>query len=410
MRYVPNSLVERFKRFLPDWDEVALDQLAITFLPTWFAVLAGFAWAIVFYLAGVASITLAYLVYATLYAGLFLAAVIRPRLIPFAAVGIGLVAIATNVFIHALAGGFMGGLWALAWLPFVPLSVYFTAGRRSGMMTLALVILAFTVVVLWDSRFATSPLVIPYRLVLVFNFITLAGVALMGYLWAENLISQMNSARQQADSLLLNILPRPIAARLKKEQATIADSYNEVTVLFADIVDFTTMSAGASPVAVVDKLNEVFSDFDTLAARYSLEKIKTIGDAYMVAGGLPQPRPDHVEVVVAFAVEMLETVKNHRSWTGEPIRLRVGINTGPVVAGVIGRQKFIYDLWGDAVNVASRMESNGMASRIQVTAAVRERLRHRYEFDEREPIYIKGKGEMVTYLLRTLPELVAQGV
>lgn len=406
MRYVPNFMVQYLKRSLPDQDEVTIGQLAIAILPILFAILAGYAWAIVFYLAGVTSIALAYLVYATLYVFLWLAFIIRPRRAPPVAVGIALVAIVTNVWIHALAGGFSSGLWALAWLPLMPLSVYFSAGRKSGMMTLALVILAFAIVALLDPRFATSPPIIPYWLVLVFNLITLASVSLMGFLWAENLISQMNSARQQADSLLLNILPRPIATRLKGGQRTIADRYDEVTVLFADIVDFTTMSAAAeSPIAVVDKLNVVFSDFDTLAAKYGLEKIKTIGDAYMVAGGLPQPRPDHVEAVVAFAIEMLEAVKRHRSWTGDPICMRVGINTGPVVAGVIGHQKFIYDLWGDAVNVASRMESNGMASQIQVTAAVRERLVDRYAFDEREPIYIKGKGEMVTYLLK--PALAA---
>jgi class 3 adenylate cyclase len=272
------------------------------------------------------------------------------------------------------------------------------------MLTLALTILAFVIAVLFDQRFAVSPLAIPYRLILVFNLITLVSATLMGFQWAEFLISQLNVARTQTDTLLLNILPKPIAARLKRGQKTIADSYDEVTVLFADIVDFTTMSAAAaSPVAVVDKLNEVFSEFDTLAAKYGLEKIKTIGDAYMVAGGLPVPRPDHVAAVVAFAVEMLEVVGRHRSWTGQPIRLRVGINTGPVVAGVIGRQKFIYDLWGDAVNVASRMESNGIASQIQVTAAVKEKLDGRYVLEEREPIFIKGKGEMVTYLLNPVP-------
>jgi class 3 adenylate cyclase len=318
-------------------------------------------------------------------------------------VGIGVVAIVTNLYIHGQAGGFQSGIWALAWLPLIPLAVYFTAGRRSGMLTLALTILAFMIAVLFDQRFAVSPLAIPYRLILVFNLITLVSATLMGFQWAEFLISQLNVARLQTDTLLLNILPKPIAARLKRGQKTIADSYDEVTVLFADIVDFTTMSAAASPVAVVDKLNEVFSEFDTLAARYGLEKIKTIGDAYMVAGGLPVPRPDHVAAVVAFAVEMLEVVGRHRSWTGDPIRLRVGINTGPVVAGVIGHQKFIYDLWGDAVNVASRMESNGMASQIQVTAAVKERLDGRYALEERSPIYIKGKGEMVTYLLKPAP-------
>ena len=210
---------------------------------------------------------------------------------------------------------------------------------------------------------------------------------------------ELELERARSESLLLNILPASIAARLKEDPHTIADGYNDVTVLFADIVDFTTMSAAVSPDDVVRKLNEIFSDFDVLAARHGLEKIKTIGDAYMVAGGLPEGRPDHCQAVAAFAVEMLRVLDRHTSWTGEPIRIRIGINRGPVVAGVIGRQKFIFDLWGDVVNVASRMESNGLSNQIQVTEAVKEYLDGQYSFEERGPIEVKGKGRMTTYLL-----------
>jgi urea transport system substrate-binding protein len=199
--------------------------------------------------------------------------------------------------------------------------------------------------------------------------------------------------------LLLNILPGSVATRLKESPETIADGFNEVTVLFADIVDFTAMSSNADPVAVVNLLNDVFSEFDELAKKHGLEKIKTIGDAYMVAAGLPEPRPDHTEAIMLFAQEMLEAVERQEGLNGDPVRLRIGINTGPVVAGVIGRQKFIYDLWGDAVNVASRMESNGLTNQIQVTEAVKEKLDGQYAFVAREPIAVKGKGMMVTYLL-----------
>jgi class 3 adenylate cyclase len=215
--------------------------------------------------------------------------------------------------------------------------------------------------------------------------------------------NELELERARSESLLLNILPASIAARLLEDPQTIADGYDDVTVLFADIVDFTTMSAAASPDDVVRKLNEIFSDFDVLVARHGLEKIKTIGDAYMVAGGLPERRPDHCQAVAAFALEMLRVLDRHTSWTGEPIQLRIGINRGPVVAGVIGRQKFIYDLWGDAVNVASRMESNGLSSQIQVTEAVKEYLDGQYSFEERGPIEVKGKGRMMTYLLIDRP-------
>jgi adenylate cyclase len=227
---------------------------------------------------------------------------------------------------------------------------------------------------------------------LIFMGAYLAGSTLL-------LIRVIEALRMRADDLLLNILPAPIAARLKQSQETIADGFNEVTVLFADIVDFTTMSSGADPTEVVNLLNEIFSEFDDLAADYGLEKIKTIGDAYMVAAGLPEPRTDHAEAIAAFAIDMLAAVERCKGFHGAPILLRVGINTGPVVAGVIGRQKFIYDLWGDAVNVASRMESNGLANQIQVTEAVKMKLEGQYTFVEREPIYVKGKGMMVTYLL-----------
>ncbi|MEZ4519099.1 MAG: adenylate/guanylate cyclase domain-containing protein [Chloroflexota bacterium] len=143
------------------------------------------------------------------------------------------------------------------------------------------------------------------------------------------------------------------------------------------------MSAAADPTEIVGLLNEVFSDFDDLADRHGLEKIKTIGDAYMVVGGLPEPRPDHCEAVAAFAVEMVNTVRNHHALNGDTIGLRVGMHTGPVVAGVIGHRKFIYDLWGDAVNTASRMEAYGLENMIQVTPSVRDKLANLYEFERR---------------------------
>jgi class 3 adenylate cyclase len=216
------------------------------------------------------------------------------------------------------------------------------------------------------------------------------------------LFRQVERARQQADSLLLNILPTPVAERLKASPASIAQDYDEVTVLFADIVGFTKMSAAADAGDVVELLNAIFTDFDHLADKYRLEKIKTVGDAYMVVGGLPDPRPDHVEAVAAFAVDALEVIKRYRAWNGDPIRLRIGIHTGPIVAGVIGRRKFIYDLWGDTVNTASRMESYGLADVIQVTPEVRAKLEGKYMFETRPAIDVKGKGMMVTYLLRNL--------
>jgi class 3 adenylate cyclase len=206
--------------------------------------------------------------------------------------------------------------------------------------------------------------------------------------------------REKVERLLLNILPQPIAERLKQEPITIADSFTEATIMFADIVGFTSLSARLSATEIVNLLNQIFSTFDQLAERHGLEKIKTIGDAYMVVGGLPTPRPDHAELVAEMALDMQQEIAKFSREFDESVSIRIGINTGPVVAGVIGLKKFIYDLWGDAVNTASRMESHGMPNCIQVSQTTYDLLQDKYLFEERGVIEVKGKGEMFTYLLK----------
>ena len=196
--------------------------------------------------------------------------------------------------------------------------------------------------------------------------------------------------RERSERLLLNVLPAPIAERLKETEGPIADHHAEATVLFADIAGFTAMSAEMPPAELVAMLNAVFTGFDQLAREHGVEKIKTIGDAYMAVAGLPEPARDHVERIADLALAM-------RDRTTLPIR--IGIDTGPVVAGVIGESKFIYDLWGDAVTTASRMESHGVPGAIQVTAAVRDRLADRYDLVERGEIDVKGRGRMRTWML-----------
>jgi len=202
-----------------------------------------------------------------------------------------------------------------------------------------------------------------------------------------------------SERLLLNILPEPIASRLKQGEKTIADDYPEVTVLFADIVNFTALSSQMTPARVIAILNQIFSVCDQLVEKYRLEKIKTIGDAYMVVGGLPQPRFDHTEAIADMALEMKHEIAALTDDAGQPLSIRIGIATGPVVAGVIGSAKFSYDVWGDTVNTASRMESQGCAGCIQVTAETYERLRDKYQFESRGIIQVKNKGEMTTYFL-----------
>ncbi|MGQ4649424.1 adenylate/guanylate cyclase domain-containing protein [Lyngbya aestuarii] len=210
---------------------------------------------------------------------------------------------------------------------------------------------------------------------------------------------ELRNQKEETDRLLLNILPCAIANRLKRGSGTIADDFAEVTVLFADIVSFTEFSAKISPTETVEMLNEIFSEFDQLAQQHGLEKIKTIGDAYMVVGGLPTPQDNHAEAIANMALDMQATIPIFRNKIGKDFSIRIGINTGPAVAGVIGLKKFSYDLWGDTVNVASRMESQGLAGQIQVATDCYERLKEKYLFKERGAIFVKGKGLMKTYLL-----------
>ncbi|NMG57507.1 HAMP domain-containing protein [Geitlerinema sp. P-1104] len=205
--------------------------------------------------------------------------------------------------------------------------------------------------------------------------------------------------RETVERLLLNVLPESIAARLKVDEGAIAELFDDVTILFADIVGFTPLSLRLTPVEVVNLLNQIFSEFDAIAEKLGLEKIKTIGDAYMVAGGLPIPRADHAEAIADMALAMLDSVDHVQEQYPEEFQIRLGINSGTVVAGVIGTHKFIYDLWGDTVNVASRMESHGEPGKIQVTEATYERLKERYTFQDRGMIALKGRGEMKCYWL-----------
>lgn len=380
-------------------DEIFRRQLLTSFVPALSTTLFALSWAIIFFAAGLPALGYTLLGYTLITLVCVIVSIYRPQFGLLFVLIFGLAGLGANLAAHLIAGGFEAGIWFLLWVVVLPLTVYLAGARREGIIVLIASLLAIGVAIVLDSRLA-APLEIPDWIRLAYNAFVLYICVLMLFIWGVFILQQVDSARQRADGLLLNILPDAIATKLKRNPDIIADGYDEVTVLFADIVNFTTLSADADPVDVVAFLNTLFSDFDDLAQKHGLEKIKTIGDAYMVAGGLPTPRPDHCEAVVAFAIDMLAACKYRTAWHGQPVHLRVGVNTGPVVAGVIGRHKFIYDLWGDAVNTASRMESNGVQDVIQVTGAVRDRLAGKYAFEARPPIYIKGKGEMVTYLLQ----------
>jgi adenylate cyclase len=212
-------------------------------------------------------------------------------------------------------------------------------------------------------------------------------------------LAALRQEQAKAENLLLNILPRSIADKLKAQTQPIADQFGSASILFADVVDFTSWSQRLRPAEVVGYLDHLFSHFDELAERYGLEKIKTIGDCYMAAAGVPTPRPDHARALALMALDMVKGMRLNDEVGHLGLELRVGINSGPVVAGVIGRKRFLYDLWGDAVNTASRMESHGTPGRVQITRATYELLADEFECEPRGTIAIKGKGEVEAWYL-----------
>jgi guanylate cyclase len=224
-------------------------------------------------------------------------------------------------------------------------------------------------------------------------FVTIFLFAGMAYF-----VRQRNRFQAESDDLLHNILPDQIATRLKTDRAMIADDYESASVLFADIVDFTPMSATMTPPELVGLLNTVFTDFDAFVDQLGLEKIKTVGDAYMAAAGVPVARTDHAHAIADLALQLRDHTARNR-FEGRRIRLRIGLNSGPIVAGIVGTHKFAYDLWGDAVNTASRMESGGIPGSIQITEATYELIRDDFICEPRGVITVKGKGEMTVYLL-----------
>ena len=310
-------------------------------------------------------------------------------------------------------GGFANSSAVCLWAVTSPLGALLFVGTRQAapwfLAFVGLVVVSAGI----DPVLAAGAPNIPDGVVVVFFALTILGVATTVYALLQYFVRARERAlaelarehraleREQAKSerLLLNVLPEPVAARLKKKEGVIADAFAGVTVLFADIVGFTPLSELLSAADVVALLDRVFAGWDALAAHHGVEKIKTIGDAYMAAGGIPLPRDDHAQAIAELALAMGPEVARSAADAGLALEVRIGIDTGPVVAGVIGRAKFIYDLWGDTVNTASRMESHAVPGTIQVTQRAYEQLREQYELRPRGTIEVKGKGPTTTYLL-----------
>ena len=252
---------------------------------------------------------------------------------------------------------------------------------------------------LLERTLSQNPAVLADSIRVVFFVLNVVGVSLTAYVLLQYAVRARDEAFARSEGLLLNVLPKTIAERLKRGSGVIAQAHAEVTVLFADVVDFTPFTARTEPARVVGVLDEIFSAFDALAERQGLEKIKTIGDAYMVAAGLPEPRADHAAAMAEMAFDMQSEFGRLSESLGLDLAIRIGMDSGPVIAGVIGRHKFTYDLWGDTVNTASRMESHGLPGQIQVSDATYRRLCDLYLFEDRGEIELKGKGRRRAYLL-----------
>ncbi len=301
-------------------------------------------------------------------------------------------------------------LWALL----APIGALVVAGWRESIPWFIAYIVLTAVSGFFDYYLSTGTTTgIPMNTIGVFfalNFVTMSSIVyfLVRYfvIETEKIKSQLDQQhallaeeQKKSERVLFNVLPSNIAERLKNNQGLIADGYADVTVMFADLVSFTQLTEQMSPEQMVGLLNTVFSGFDELSEKYGLEKIKTIGDAYMVVGGLSRERPDYVEDMANMAIEMLEFVSRHPLLVKRNVAIHIGIATGPVVAGVIGTKRFIYDLWGDTVNIASRLTDDAQEGQVLVDKLTYNRLRHEYLFEPPHMLNVKGKGEMMSYRL-----------
>jgi len=360
--------------------------------------LAGVVWAVMYTALGKPFSGLIPLVQSVVVAAVLARFVNTKKLgllpVPFLASGILL-----PLWLQLSLGGYVHGSAVVMWAFMAPLFSLLIRPARETAIWLAAFIADLAVAALLDASVAQSVRPLPNVAILTLFALNIAGIGQLTFLAISYFRAQRDAADRRSETLLLNVLPEAIAARLKRGEEPIADHHDDISVLFADLAGFTIRSAHETPAETVAVLNEVFSVFDGLVSRYGLEKIRTIGDSYMVAAGVPVARPDHAHAICAMALDLRREVARLNSEQNWDLSFRIGINSGPAVAGIVGREKFHYDLWGDTVNVASRMESHGLPDRIQVTEAVYERLRDDFVFERRGLVEVKGKGSTLTYFL-----------
>ena len=308
-------------------------------------------------------------------------------------------------FLMIALGGFVNSSAVILWSFFCPLGALLFYEPRSVPRWL-LAYLGLLVLGGFLQPYVRQTNQLPPDLVIAFFVLNIGTVSGLTFILLNYFVGQKNLAfellrleQEKSERLLLNVLPSAIATRLKSGEHTIADYYESASILFADLSGFTPLSAELSPGEMVELLNEIYSHFDSLVEKYGVEKIRTIGDNYMIAAGLPEPKPGHAKVLASLALEMNAYLASGPPVRGKRLSFRIGINTGPVIAGVIGHKKFAYDVWGDAVNIASRMESQGEPGKIQITRSTYEQIQDGFDCEPRGSIPVKGKGLMETWYL-----------
>ena len=386
-----------------DTDEVRLQKSSLV-LGSFMFIVAGALWGILYILFGeplAGWIPLSYAIFSSLSVIAF-HLTRRYRFFLFSQL---LLILFLPFLLMAALGGFIHSSAVILWSLISPLGAFLFDEPRHALRWLG----GYLGLIVVSGFLEFHPLVsssLPPTLVTVFFVLNIGAVSaivitLLAYFVSEKnrLFALLRNEQVKSENLLLNILPKEIAAILKNESRTIADHYTEASVLFADMVGFTPLSAQLPPVEMVELLNEAFSFFDSLLDKYKVEKIRTIGDSYMVASGVPRQRPDHAQALVHMALEMRDYVANHEFCNGHRVSFRIGINSGSMIAGVIGRRKFVYDVWGDAVNIASRMESQGLGGAVQITQATYDLIKDEFVCEPRGMVNVKGKGEMDVWLV-----------
>ncbi len=301
--------------------------------------------------------------------------------------------------VHWSMGGFAASSAVIIWAFFSPLCAVMLYGPRKAVSWAIALLIVLVVSGLLEPTLQANAAEIEATAIRAFFVLNLGTVFSLFYLTMVYFVQAREAAHQRSEQLLLNILPRPVAEQLKRQPGTIAQAFDEASILFADLVGFTPLSTQMAPDKMVELLNDVFSYYDSLVEKYGLEKIRTIGDNYMVVSGVPRPRLDHAEAIAHLALEMTAYPGRQGLPESRELRFRIGINSGAVVAGVIGHKKFQYDVWGDAVNIASRMESQGVPGKIQITRQTFESLKNGFVCQPRGVIDVKGKGKMETWFL-----------